>query len=504
MMFVTTVCCDGVTRSMIGRLKEAAGHSTSAGEVLMKSGSSRWFLSVVVAVCACATPAQAQFQISLPNVGLGQQTSVDEINRMVTSGLDSIPRNFGSDPADEERKIALAEAQLKKANDAITPAHKLDGRFGAVEENRALLERQIRVAKLANACSKALDAIRKSHDKGTLATDAQFKALATATTALEGAKAQGFEPIVAFFQQQGVDLKAQNAAVAARGAQQAAEREAQANRERSQGVLTALQQKEEALHAWLTANPQGAIPADLLAQFDAAVAAAKTNKAPVGWYERQQVQLNVANGFRLDDQAAFAAVAKALSGELVASGFNKQKAFSTKFNVKKDYCYLAVMRFGTASGTERLENLTFHGPSANTGVQEFYVSPRSEVWESMRGVCATQAGAVTVDGDATFAGTKNGIRFAVVAWPRAEVPAYVTQQVNVVAGDLCDTQAWKNLWTNPVPGSLVYVGNEPYLVSSTSQGWSDLWTATALGDVNYKLPPTTTTSPLELPTSSAS
>jgi hypothetical protein len=44
------------------------------------------------------------------------------------------------------------------------------------------------------------------------------------------------------------------------------------------------------------------------------------------------------------------------------------------------------------------------------------------------------------------------------------------------------------------PGRLLFINLQKRLLSSLE----------ALGDVNYKLPPTTTTSPLELPTSSAS
>jgi len=92
-------------------------------------------------------------------------------------------------------------------------------------------------------------------------------------------------------------------------------------------------------------------------------------------------------------------------------------------------------------------------------------------------VCTTKPVRVGIHSKMTFAGTRNGIDYVVVATPKAHFPLWVATNMNVSWADSCDTQAWKEMWTDPIPGSVVYINKEPYMLLNpdrAGQMWNTL------------------------------
>jgi len=92
----------------------------------------------------------------------------------------------------------------------------------------------------------------------------------------------------------------------------------------------------------------------------------------------------------------------------------------------------------------------------------------------MHGVCVTQNTRVTASAALKFAGTTNGLEYAIVGFEKAHFPVAEAVDISLRTGDRCDVESWKALWLNPVPGTVVWSGREPYLLTSPSKAGS-LW-----------------------------
>jgi len=73
----------------------------------------------------------------------------------------------------------------------------------------------------------------------------------------------------------------------------------------------------------------------------------------------------------------------------------------------------------------------------------------------------------------TFAGSTPRLRYAVVGWAKSAFPAHQLEGMYLAMPDPCDAVAWKNIWTDPVPGTLLYWGSQPVLVES--QDHNSVW-----------------------------
>jgi hypothetical protein len=171
-------------------------------------------------------------------------------------------------------------------------------------------------------------------------------------------------------------------------------------------------------------------------------------------------------------------VATSLDGEVVASGENKDKKLTAEFAAKADWCYLVASRWKTWTGQEKRDHSRWSSRGPRTPLQHFSWWRDGWQWGNLQGVCATAAvPSATFAMDLTFAGTRNGMRYVVVGWPRDKFPIWLGSYASVHAFDLCDTEAWKSLWLNPIPGTLVWGEKEPYLVTSPD-GPEGVWIST--------------------------
>lgn len=220
---------------------------------------------------------------------------------------------------------------------------------------------------------------------------------------------------------------------------------------------------------------ESAIPEDKLKEFKTLEdEVRKTSEDTARYYAHIRTGYTLENAWWLPESEGPAAIASTLGGELVAGGANDGKKLALSFNAKAGHCYTVVMRYRTVTGKEEIKESKWSGKGGNTPLQRYWVYSYGAHTQTIVGTCATKDSAVTLNADLIFAGTKNGLRYAVVGTPKAKFPMYVATYMYVPVSDSCDTDAWQQLWSDPIPGSIVYSGNEAYLLTSPDRA-GQLW-----------------------------
>lgn len=227
-----------------------------------------------------------------------------------------------------------------------------------------------------------------------------------------------------------------------------------------------------------------AIPDDKLKGLEKAIGALRKD-APdsAAYYSYYLTQYTLENAFWQSDTDAPRTIGTTLASEVVTSGASDGKKLTLNFNAKAGHCYTVLMRYKTTTGREEINKLDWKARAGNTNIQRYYYTRYSDEPDVMRmvGACATKDTPVTLTADLVFAGTKNALRYAVVGSPKDKFPVHLATYASIEIGDKCDYDAWHNLWVDPIPGSLVYDGTEPFLVSSPDRaggGWVTLLSAT--------------------------
>lgn len=165
------------------------------------------------------------------------------------------------------------------------------------------------------------------------------------------------------------------------------------------------------------------------------------------------------------DEATWASngVARKLGGTLVASGAVKD-ALKVEFKAKKGWCYSIFI--SPTQGQPQLGDFTWSLPKKQTHVQRYYKL-------NVEGACVTEDTTLRGERSVTFAGSAPRLRYAVVGWAKPAFPAHQFVGMYLAMPDPCDSVAWRNIWTDPVPGTLLYWGSQPILVES--QDKDSIW-----------------------------
>jgi hypothetical protein len=165
----------------------------------------------------------------------------------------------------------------------------------------------------------------------------------------------------------------------------------------------------------------------------------------------------------LDEETwAAGSVAAKLGGEAVASGSAKD-ALKVEFKAKAGWCYSVVM--SPTGGKPELGRFAWTLPKKGTHLQRY-----SQLDPITEGVCVTEDTSLRGEMSVTFVGSAPQLRYAVVGWSKAAFPAHQLHKQFLYLPDPCDTVAWRNIWIDPVPGTLLYYGDNPILVETTNQG----------------------------------
>jgi hypothetical protein len=271
-----------------------------------------------------------------------------------------------------------------------------------------------------------------------------------------------------------------------------AEKEAQAKqdqaaRTRAEGSLRTADNLKRDIDA-VRKNGAEAIPNDKLVALEKAIEALKKD-APdsAAYYSYYHTQYTIENAWWQSEADAPKTIGTTLASDIVTSGASDGKKLNVTFNAKAGHCYTAIMRYKTTTGREEINKIEWAARAGNSNLQRYYYTRHSDEpdVQRMAGTCVTKDTPVTLTADLVFAGTKNALRYAVVGSPKTKFPVHLATYSSISVGDKCDYDAWYQLWADPIPGSLVYDGTEPFLVASPDRAggtWVTLYNAT-LGDV---------------------
>jgi len=435
----------------------------------MRRFSSSFVLALAIAVAAPA--AHAQFKISLPGVKLPGAFSPEEadrelrrLNDVVQAGLQNLPSSFGNNPDAELKQIATAEAKLAEAKKGFGVTLRMGGsNYGVVEGNIKLLEKGIAHAKGAQKCSVARKAITSKQERLLTADASELAAFKSAIEAYRPLVDEGNKPILKFFDDELARVTAENAVVADKAKKNMA---ARLSKDQEEKMKKAGQAANQALAAIYTSiQKERSVDDGARTTFAKAIDDVRAIDAGSAlYYEHESKLIDLYASWSKPDGDAQEAIAKKLGGVLVAKGRSSGKKLDVTVKPKGDHCYLLLQHFAERAGTEKIEN--FRWSTKGARVQTIGHSwGNGQGVERTEGFCALGPSTVTANADLVFAGSKNGVRYAVVEIPRKSFPSFVATRMGVSFPDPCDFDHWASYFAKPIPGTFAYLNNEPVIVT---------------------------------------
>lgn len=206
------------------------------------------------------------------------------------------------------------------------------------------------------------------------------------------------------------------------------------------------------------------------------------------------------NAWRTEPTKTGENLAKQLKGAVTTEGelTGKDKPVSFKFQAEAGKCYTVMSHMKMAGGDDDgASDFFLDGGAKGSKLQRFNIpSRRTRGSGLMRrlakaytyGACAVESTEVTVSLKMKYAGTANGLRYAVVEHTRDKFPKYLAVDLQPSLNDSCDVENWTNMWTNPIPGSIVYGSTQPFLTydaGTADELWMTAW-ATTFGEVRLQ------------------
>jgi hypothetical protein len=206
------------------------------------------------------------------------------------------------------------------------------------------------------------------------------------------------------------------------------------------------------------------------------------------------------NAWRTDPAKTGDGLAKQLKGAVTTQGelSGKDKPVSFKFQAEAGKCYTVMSHMKMAGGDDDgASDFFLDGGAKGSKLQRFNLpSRRTRGAGLMRrlakaytyGACAIESTEVTVSLKMKYAGTANGLRYVVVEHTRDKFPKYLAIDMQPSLNDSCDVENWTNLWTNPLPGSIVYGSTQPFLTydaGTADELWMTAW-STGFGEARLQ------------------
>jgi hypothetical protein len=464
-------------------------------------------LPVLLALHAPAAHADWGIKLQLPN-GVKAPAGVpmlgedpgkrrqrfEEARRAVNKADSLFPRSYGDDPQAEKDALDKADAQIAVAKKLLTPdLAPVGDEYKQTAAELNTLETRVKWDRLIVACSAARKVVTDVHRTGKPAGDKLLKDLEAAAHKLDATLPADQKKVSQFWTDEAARLRKIDPEVKPVAGQSQANRTPsekakyeKAMRDAAKPANTAVNEIER-----LAKSGDDPIPQGRLDELHAAAEKVKAVDAKAyRYYAHQETTFALENAWRGDEKATAKVIADKLSGDVTTSGVTDGKKLSVQWTAKKGWCYTAMVRFKTSTGQEKIEHLEIDGKGGNTPLQFYGIWGKQLKWERQDGVCATKDTPVTLSGDLVFAGTRNGIRYVVVGHPKEKFPLYLATYMNAHWGDSCDTDAWYSLWTDPIPGSIVYgPKGEPFLMTSpdrAGQSWNTLASATMQNSVRIQ------------------
>jgi hypothetical protein len=384
-------------------------------------------------------------------------------NEEVKRATKALAGSFGEDLEAEQKRIEAAAKVHKGITDAVGDDYKVAPEaLARLKENLLALDAEIENSRVAHGFSLAAKVVIDKHAGGAAATPAQLTALDDAIAALDRRTGPGWAKVLEHFRARTVKLRKEAEGL---GVEQA-----KANQAKSlDDAFRVANTLRDQLTAHL-ATGTAPIPDPMLKQYLEASTKVKALEERAGrYYSRRYRDFLVANAWRQNDEQAFPALANLYKADLITQGTVKREKMTVGFAGKGGWCYLMLMDFSVADAGSGMKDFYWR-PSAKDGapLTRFSQPPPGPRWQGSEGVCLNTSARLSAKAVLDLKGGAE-LRYALVGWPRASVPLYVATTARVAVQDPCDPDAWLHLWTQPLPGALVYRGNEPFLVGSVTE-----------------------------------
>ncbi len=373
----------------------------------------------------------------------------------------ALPKSYGLDPTAEEQKVQDATKKFEAAKARLDPSlQSARATYDAVVKAVESVDRTLSGARLAVACSRAEFAVRSEHKRDLPASDQEMAALSDAVKALEGFGAP-FSKVSIHFGGRLDALRAERAVIqAAAKKNDAAAAEVQRLKDLEAAMRVANRVRREAERLLAGETP---LPSDLVTSLTTTANKVHSLDAGAGAYYLGEVRrYERASGWLLPDpQEGLGIVAGVLEGEPIEAGTTTRKRLSLRFDVKKDTCFAVFLRYQKLGNGLLVDDFEM---AFDTGsVQRFDIPYRGVGYQRIDGGCVLANTNVKVKGRATPS-SKNPLRYLVLSWERSKLPSELVSELSLRAPDPCDPGAWRSAWYTPVPGTLVYKNDQPFLV----------------------------------------
>ncbi|MCP4503989.1 MAG: hypothetical protein GY822_29040 [Deltaproteobacteria bacterium] len=430
------------------------------------SFSLRLFVATLwLLLCAPATMAQ----------DISPQESRERIKKLqisLTAIYKSVPRSYGDNLEVESAQLVEATQRLDRIEKAILPVFsQAPLTLEAFERNLSKTRAYVAGAGRAHLCAQAVDSVVKSHATTTPATEEQMQALNAALSALTSDPA-GFENTADWCRDKMEALVKERIVVV---------KEQETNKDKLQADLDAKNRREELDAAMQTvrlakqdldaalAASSGPLAPEALAGMRASANRVFSLDEKAGAMVLAEVQFYEAElAWRLSQNEGVAIIAGAMAADVASFGKGKGHRLGFSFMAQAGRCYAALMRFKTFTGDQKVEDFLFiAGKKGALGLQRFSIDNRSPTHQLGEGFCATDDVRVKAKAK-VFAGKSNSVQYVVLSWEKEKMPSSVLASISMHIPDRCDTQTHKSLWLNPVPGSLAFIEDVPYLWTGSS------------------------------------
>lgn len=177
--------------------------------------------------------------------------------------------------------------------------------------------------------------------------------------------------------------------------------------------------------------------------------------------------------FESGGNQAPAEIAGYLGGNVATAGSITSDSGNFTVSAQGGHCYSVIARLAQPQPNFSADVSWTATPSSS--IQRYSSITKSEEEGTdpheiarVQGFCASQTQSVS----GTFAahlGVGNSYNYVVVETRRQSLPFLVALRVNAFQGDdYCNPEEWLSLWSDPVPGSIGYVGSEPIMLNSPS------------------------------------
>ena len=379
----------------------------------------------------------------------------DQVRAEIHSAFEAIPKSYGADPAGELEKIGLATKRMEAAEAALTPDLKGLATYPTLTTNLAALKRKIQEATLIQHCSAARRRILEAHHAGHKASAAELKALTDAVAALDAFEPKAEKDVVAPWKSELARLDEENGKIVPLRTQIPGPPRTPPEQARYDAKMaTASAAANNALAALVTdAKKPGALPAaDLTALATAAGQVKSVDPKAARYYLHRLEAFRLVSDLRQASPEGAKALADRLGGTVTHSGTTRGRRLRVRLKGEKDTCYTLFAPAGTRFRRMRA-----------AGAHDYAIEDATYDGLAAAGLCLMGAAPVRLE-----ATTARKAPYVVVAIPRAKMPLFLVTYLALNPGDPCNLAQWKDEWLDPIPGTVVWGGGEPYLVTKVS------------------------------------